>query len=222
MASSAGSDERFFVMSRLRLLSLVPTMPAPENAVPNADIQALVLVLLLAVLAPCTGRASPTELPITKIASLHETRTSTPSRAKFLVRRQCQRKNLPILGEGGGDSIEFLYSIERDSAGAAGYGSGRTASGGGFSSKPLNPTESLATGDALAGAINPGTTASLIPSFWMDGLGSTSGWHDVFGPGREPEVELQPPNVPETLPTPFVVLVLSAVLGLGTRALKTS
>jgi hypothetical protein len=189
-------------------------MPALKSVVSNAHIQALAIALLLAILAPSTVRAIPTELPTTKIASLHETRTCTPSRAKFLARRECQSKNIPMLGESGGDSIEFLYSIERDSAGAAGYGSGGTTSGGGFSSKMRNPMESLATRYVFAGVIQPGTTASLIPSFGEDSLGPTSGWRDIFGPWRKPQVELQPPSVPETLPTPIVIPVSSAVLGL--------
>jgi hypothetical protein len=125
---------------------------------------------------------------------------------RFFGRIQVQSDNVP----------------ERDSASAAGYGSGGTASGGGFSSKMRNPIESLATGYVLARVIQPGTTASLIPSFGEDSVGPTSGWRDIFGPWRKPQVELQPPNVHETLLTPFVVLVLSVVLGLGTRKLKTS
>jgi hypothetical protein len=131
-------------------------MPALKTVVSNVHIQALAIALLLAILAASTVRAIPTELPATKIASLHETRTCTPSRAKFLARRQSQSKNLPIR------------------------------------------------------------------SFGEDSVGPTSGSCDIFGPGRKPQVELQPPSVPETLPTPFVTLVLSAVLGLGARKLKTS
>jgi hypothetical protein len=65
-------------------------------------------------------------------------------------------------------------------------------------------------------------TASLIRSFNDHSLSSSSDWNDTFGFDCKPHIEFHPPSLPETLPMPFVVLVLSTILGLGAGTLKTS
>jgi hypothetical protein len=81
-----------------------------------SNIHALAIVLLLIILAPCNIHATPIELSTPKIASSHETCMCTPSRAKYLVRRHQQRKNLLTLSAQDGDSLEFLYSMGKVAA----------------------------------------------------------------------------------------------------------